>query len=120
MRIPVMFAAVLAAGQATAQTEPAACFTQKTTQEMIECQQFWLAEAERELALAADDARAAFPKYAFNVDIAQENWFRYRDAQCHFMVAWDDGGTIAPVNALSCKIEETKRRTAELSGVPNR
>jgi uncharacterized protein YecT (DUF1311 family) len=71
------------------------------------------------LAQAAIDAFAAFAKNALNVDIAQENWFLYRGGQCHFKAVRDDGGAVAPVNGLSCKIEETKRRWAELSDVPN-
>jgi uncharacterized protein YecT (DUF1311 family) len=118
----ILAVCLLVAAPALAETEPeaapATCQSQATTLEMLDCQEYRLAEAERVLALAVSDAAAAFPDYAFNLDIAQENWLRYRDAHCHFLVAWDHGGTIAPVNAMSCKIAETQRRTAELSGDP--
>lgn len=111
-----LLVAAPAPAQTGTETEPATCQTQATTVEMLDCQRFRLDAAERVLSRAVSDAAAAFPDYAFNLDVAQENWLRYRDAHCHFMVAWDDGGSIAPVNAMSCKIAETRRRTAELSG----
>jgi uncharacterized protein YecT (DUF1311 family) len=114
----ILALAVLAVAPVLAETEPTTCQTQATTVEMLDCQRFRLAEAERVLAMAVEDARAAFPDYAHNLDPAQANWLRYRDAHCHFMVAWDHGGSIAPVNAMSCKIAETRRRTAELSADP--
>jgi uncharacterized protein YecT (DUF1311 family) len=114
----MLILALLMATPALAETEPTTCQTQATTVEMLDCQRHRLAEAERTLAVAVEDARAAFPDYAHNLDPAQENWLRYRDAHCHFLVHWDHGGTIAPVNAMSCKIAETRRRTAELSADP--
>jgi uncharacterized protein YecT (DUF1311 family) len=91
------------------------CEDAKTTLQINECFAKELKKADAELngayrltmkKLEAADA-ALLRK-------AQRAWLVYRDAQCEADRALLDGGTGGPVAFMSCKLELTHKRTAEI------
>lgn len=45
---------------------------------------------------------------------AQRAWIAYRDAECRFQASESEGGTLYPVELLSCELDLTKDRTRTL------
>ena len=102
---------------ATGAAVRAQCDDAKTTLQINECFAKELKKADAELN---DIYRLTMKKLeaadAVLLRKAQRAWLVYRDAQCEADRALFDGGTGGPAALLSCKLELTRKRTAEIQG----
>ena len=100
---------------ATGPVVRAQCDDAKTTSQINECFAKELKKADAELN---DVYRLTMKKLeagdAALLRKAQRAWLVYRDAQCEAGRALLDGGTGGPAAFLSCKLELTRKRTAEI------
>jgi uncharacterized protein YecT (DUF1311 family) len=100
---------------ATGAVVRAQCDDAKTTLQINECFAKELKKADAELN---DVYRSTIKKLeaadAALLRKAQRAWLVYRDAQCEAGRALLDGGTGGPAAFLSCKLELTRKRTAEI------
>ncbi len=102
-------------GHAAEDAEPAACRTQATTVEMIECADWQLRRADRQLNEAYAVATAALDEEGKRLlRKAQRAWIAFRDAEC--LRARDEarGGTMAAVLEIACLTDLTERRVVDL------
>jgi len=102
------------------------CKTQANTIEMNECGKQTLAQKDKELNLAYqklmkklapgdkyDDTNYTGAKKLLIE--AQQNWIRFRDADCKGQYTLNEGGTIRGIVYLGCLTERTEQRTKELN-----
>jgi uncharacterized protein YecT (DUF1311 family) len=91
---------------------PAEC-SGPTTAEIRLCLKARLAAAaenmERYLAAARTAARPSQ-----KVDEVQDSWLAYRDSACRDAALRFEGGSLAPVLALECRLELTNARTLDI------
>jgi uncharacterized protein YecT (DUF1311 family) len=68
-----------------------------------------LNDVYRKVAAALDDAN-----YKAKLKSAEKAWIQYRDTECTFEVAQNEGGTIYPMEYSGCITRLTGARTKEL------
>lgn len=100
--------------QAQQKTDP--CENAQTTVEMRDCagKEYRRADAElngvyQQLMSKLDDAG-----YKSALRISEQDWIKYRDANCEFESYLNKGGTIYPVVYEGCRTRMTVARTNEL------
>ena len=101
-------------------TPPAAsagvCDDANTTQAMIDCMHKQGVAAQEELAkLESKIAERLDPKVAAKFQAANEAWRQYRDKDCQVGMALSEGGTVAPLELLICRLTKTQKRIEELN-----
>jgi len=92
----------------------------ETTLGMVEC-------SARETALWDERLNARYaaleemldPEAFAALREAQRAWLTFRDAECTFARALWSGGTVAPVVAAGCLLDQTARRAIALEGIGN-
>jgi uncharacterized protein YecT (DUF1311 family) len=101
--------------KAAAQASSGACPDARSTVEMRECfdRAFRAADAELNRVYAALQ-RKSDSRGRTLLRSSQRAWIAYRDAECRFRASESEGGTLYPVELLSCRTDLTKDRTREL------
>ena len=93
----------------------AQCDDAKTTLQINECFAKELKKADAELnGVYRLTIKKLEPAEAVLLRKAQRAWLGYRDAHCEADRAQWDGGTGGPAAFMSCKLELTRKRTAEI------
>jgi len=83
------------------------------TYQIVECQNGKLKLLEQRLAVAYQKAlQMAEPKRRKQLETAQEQWLKFRDADCEYYEL--GGGTIARVEGGYCMLDLTRTRAHEL------
>jgi len=65
----------------------------------------------------AYDVQQNREKLLLSLEKAQQQWLKFRDADCDFVYKTFSGGTGAPIGAVSCRIELTQARIKELKEI---
>ena len=100
---------------ATGAVTGAQCEDAKTTLQINECLAKELKKADAELnGVYRSTMKKLEGADAALLRKAQRAWLVYRDAQCEADRALLDGGTGGPAAFMSCKLELTRKRTAEI------
>ena len=115
--VPVIAVGLLlvSSGIATAQDTTVAavdCADAMTTLELRQCLSAANVRADSAMAVALQGA--VDRGNASALDSAQALWVQFRDAQCHAEGSAYEGGTLQPVEALACRLNLTRSRTAYL------
>jgi len=99
------------------------CDQALTTREMRECLSRELQIVEERLgALEASVKDGLNERRVVLFQRASVAWSLYRDLQCESEAAEFEGGTLAPVTALACRVRLTRQRTETVESArgPNR
>lgn len=100
---------------ATGDVARAQCENAKSTLQINECFAKELKKAEVEVNRVYQlTVKKLQPDDAALLRKAQRAWLAYRDAQCEAEHALLGGGTGGPAAWISCKLELTRQRTAEI------
>lgn len=100
---------------ATGTVARAQCDDAKTTLQINECFAKELKKADAELnSVYQSTMKKLEPADAVLLRKAQRAWLVYRDAQCEADRALWGQGTGGPAAFMSCKLELTRKRTAEI------
>jgi uncharacterized protein YecT (DUF1311 family) len=103
---------------ATGTAARAQCGEAKTTLQINECFAKELKKADARLNRVYQQTREKLsPQDAALLQKAQRAWVAFRDAQCEAEHALLDGGTAGPAALMSCKLELTRRRVAEIKTI---
>ncbi|AXK40384.1 lysozyme inhibitor LprI family protein [Crenobacter cavernae] len=87
------------------------------TQGMVECMDGEIGRQDARLNRAYRQVSAALPATRRTLlQTVQRQWMRYRDANCGFYYD-PDGGTMARVQAVDCKLQMTAERAGELEAM---
>lgn len=93
----------------------AQCDEALTTVEMVDCFSRELRAEEERLASAADRLSAdASPRERVLRQRAQMAWMLFRDLECEAAAEEFQGGTMAPVASLQCRLQLTTERLTTL------
>ena len=100
---------------ATGAAARAQCEEAKTTLQINECFAKELKKADARLNRVYRLIQEKLsPEDAALLQKAQRTWVACRDAQCEAERALLDGGTAGPATLMSCKLELTRKRVAEI------
>ncbi|SRR5712692_7537124 len=100
---------------ATSNVTRAQCEDAKSTLQINECFAKELKKAEAEVnKIYQLTVKKLQPDDAALLRRAQRAWLAYRDAQCEAEHALWGGGTGGPAALMSCKVELTRQRVAEI------
>lgn len=85
------------------------------TSEMIACANDSYKKADKTLNITYKKLISSIDDHQKKLLVnAQNKWINYRDAECEFVTAEDEGGSIYPISFLSCLEDKTVQRTKEL------
>jgi len=121
MKLLRMGCTVLFIAEASVAQDQGAC--DGTTYEMRMCLSKIHEKSDAELNAVYRSALKKFGGYSKpnrhleNLRKAERHWIAYRDAQCKAQYDLFEGGTGGPLEELSCLIEMTNQRSAELKRV---
>jgi uncharacterized protein YecT (DUF1311 family) len=113
----LLLAAALLAG--TAQAESAECRNAMDQNTMNRCADDEYRAADKALNASYGKLMAALDGKAFKskLKIAQRAWIAFRDGECTFETAENEGGSIHPMVYSGCLTRLTKARAKELDGL---
>jgi uncharacterized protein YecT (DUF1311 family) len=100
---------------ATGDVARAQCEDAKSTLQINDCFARELKKADAEINRVYQSTMNKLqPDDAALLRKAQRAWLAYRDAHCEAEYAFWDGGTGGPAARMSCKLELSRQRTAEI------
>lgn len=87
----------------------------QTTRDTADCNAVELRRVDRLLNEVYRRLRAGLsPSRRALLTRAEERWIAFRDDECAFAASAYEGGSLAPIEAVACRIRLTAERTAHL------
>ena len=114
MKFPYIIAAVLMAAPALA-GDNADCGKAVTQFDMNQCADKDFQAADKTLNEVYKKVVAAQEGDSTKLKAAQRAWITFRDAECSFEIADNEGGTIYPMMYSMCLTKVTKARIAQFN-----
>ena len=120
MRFSLLLFLLLAPMAARPQSTPPECMSPRTTLEINACAKALAEAAEADMLSQFSRLMESLARShggSLGLERAQEEWVRYRNAQCNFAYGYALGGTAATSYALSCQTRLNRARAEELRGI---